>query len=100
MIPKEAMPIVRYIRKKVPRPKKLPYNLAGSLRWKIRYPGCDMPIDCCPMGMLPESTVESPITTYDFEKDIKGFTDISIEAFAKWWDEQTNAKKAIEELWG
>lgn len=58
-IPKAAMPVVRVIRRDVPRPKKLPTLFGRSLA--LRF--CRFH---CPMGLHPKAKDRTPIVRADF----------------------------------
>lgn len=87
-IPKAAMPVVRVIRRDVPRPKKLPTLFGRSLA--LRF--CRFH---CPMGLHPKAKDRTPIVRADFPP----CSDMAIAAFYSWWDAQTDAKAATDAVW-
>lgn len=95
-IPKLAFPVVRAIRKDVPRPNMLPISVEYRrherprfLRWNFK---------CCPMGLHPLSTVGAPIDPSGFP--VKGCEMVHILQFVGWWDQQTDAQAAVDAVWG
>ena len=95
-IPKAARPVVKIIRREVPRPKTLP--IAAN----IMYPGpsnyaCFRWADGkCPMGMHRLAKSKSPIVPGSFPK----CSPEEIFAFATWWDRQNSAQEAVDAVWG
>jgi hypothetical protein len=91
-IPKAAMPVVRILRRDVPRPKELPRTTAVVTVDSPMLRFCDR----CPMGMHPQARHSAPETTKTFPpcKSNK-----EIEAFYIWWDAQTDAKAATDAVW-
>lgn len=87
-IPKAAMPVVRALRRDVPRPEHLPFKYQPScaLRW---------PRFICPMGLHPKATDRVPMTKDDFPI----CSEKAIVAFYCWWDAQTDAKAATDAVW-
>lgn len=83
-VPNVCRFIVDAIRRKVPRPHNSPNFVKYSLRFG----------SYCPMGLLPGSPDVAPI------KGFGRFGTCSVEAFADWWDEQTDAKAATDAVWG
>ena len=92
-IPKEAAEVVKIIRKDVKRPKELPKPTCSEngedthLRFNRLV---------CPMGLHPNAITETPCTSDDFGCDC---ITAEVAEFGEWWDEQTNAKAAVEAVW-
>lgn len=91
-IPKTAMPIMEVLRRDVPGPKELPqfssYNRTRFLRWKKCY---------CPMGLHPLALSKVP---YFDKMDFPPHPKIrAIQVFANWWDDQTDARAAVDAIW-
>lgn len=93
-LPKAAMPAVKEIRKRIPRPNNLPSEPPGYhvLRWTH-------PIShkfCCPLGLHPEN-VDRPTAV-----SITGKPGLSeaCGAFWHWWDAQTDPQAAVDAVWG
>lgn len=84
MIPVEAMPVVEILRRDVKRPRVLPTEDGGAMRWHGR----------CPMGLCCEATAIAPYTEGSFPAEYE-----AIKAFAGWWDNQKDAEAAVEEIW-
>ena len=86
-IPAAAMPVVRILRRDVPRPKRLPtMRIDEVLRFKSH---------CCPMGLHPRATNEEPC----FKNHFPCRSDHAIQEFGFWWDAQTDAKAATDAVW-
>ena len=94
-IPAAAMPVVEAIRREVPRPKQLPKpgpRAEHGERAFLRFGAA------CPMGLLPGARTPCPSSRdelYWFE-----LTSHSIVAFYHWWDAQTDARAAMDLVWG
>ena len=92
-IPKAARPVVKIIRRDVPRPKTLPVAMYQarrdyqSLRWANGK---------CPMGMHKLAKSKTPITFGSFPK----CSEKEIFEFAIWWDRQSSAQEAVDAVWG
>jgi len=52
----------------------------------------------CPMGLHPDAKSNYPTWRYDFVDETKWEFDGAIDAFLMWWDYQTDAEAALEEL--
>jgi len=50
------------------------------------------------MRLLKEALRSDPWLKHYFSKPL--FQNKQIESFAYWWDNKTNAKKAVEAVWG
>ncbi|KKN68467.1 hypothetical protein LCGC14_0451030 [marine sediment metagenome] len=92
-IPPCAAKVLDCIRKNVKRPRRLP-RLTGSnrLRWFKRTA-----MVCCPMGLLPGAISPQPWV----KRHLKGW-DLpgrGIKCFAIWWDEQQDARAAVNAVW-
>ena len=94
--PPEAMPVVEYIRKHVPRPKELPVLRAYEKTHgtALRFPRWDW--YTCPMGLLPNAIEALP----ECSEDLDGFNTDQIEAFYETWDSFTNPIAAVNAVWG
>jgi hypothetical protein len=79
-IPKAAMPVVRILRRDVPRPKKI------AFRWSVR----------CPLGLHPKAISLTPVDRVGFPPCQSNW---AITAFYLWWDDQTDAKAAVNAMW-
>ena len=89
-IPKSALPIAEYIRENAPRPKELPRPRHGEgLRFGL----------FCPTGLLSEATDPTPGYRFEFLRPPKGFSQLAIESFYKWWDSQTDPQAAMDAIW-
>ena len=98
-IPLDAKPIVEMLRRDVERPRSLPVFLdtgSRSLVWFID--DGDGHVDCaCPMGLHPKATNHMPTSWEHFfgwECESR-----AIRAFARWWDEQTDRRAAVDAVW-
>lgn len=89
-IPAAAMPVVKVLRRDVPRPRTLPeaiYPKCRGLRWDMS----------CPMGLHKASSHRTPYRPESFaagECSAK-----AVKAFADWWDRQAEAKAAVDAVW-
>lgn len=90
-VPKAALPVARCIRKIVKRPRTLPSS--SPFGW-LRWPGHQ-----CPMGLIPGVKCPAPDNRYDFPKHIR-LSELAIMEFAVWWDRQTDARAAVDAVWG
>lgn len=109
-MPKKAYPVVREIRRLVPKPKELPEpeGPGGStepcLGWD-RGEGPEGAHDlCCPLGLLPYALNERPSDQDDFRyegnfEESCHFSFSEATAFFVWWDSQHDAEAAVEEVW-
>lgn len=96
MIPEQAIRIRDLIRKHVPRPVEAP-KATNARACSFRFE------EGCPMGLLPHSVVGCPVTGSDFDtstSDLPPLYDEEVAWFALWWDRQTDAKAAMDEVWG
>jgi len=88
MIPREAMPVVRLIRERVPRPIRKPELIGTFLRWK----GWD-----CPLGMLPGAKNHAPDCAEDC--GLEAHYDKAVRAFGQWFDNQSDPDATMEAVW-
>lgn len=94
-IPEEALPVVEIIRRDVPRPETLPVAQTNScMRW---YRGALL---CCPMGLHGTAKLGAPSDGFHFEGELRNCTSDAIEQLGIWWDEQTDARAAVDAVWG
>ena len=99
-IPEGAMPVVEILRRDVPRPGYLP--VGNPLRFDMvlgkRTSLSGRIVDgngfgwSCPMGLHPESHGRDEPCGIPFGE--------GGEAFSEWWDEQEDAKAAVDAVWG
>jgi len=88
-IPDTALPIVEILRRDVPKPDELPTYAAGALRWnEFRC--------ACPMGLHPQATSPVPVHEDQFPPYPNGHI---VRQFAVWWDNQKDAKAAVNAIW-
>lgn len=87
-IPPEAMPVVEEIRSGVPR-AGMP-NFGG---FAFRFGKSK----ACPMGLHPEAKSICPV---DYREFGCLCSTEAVIAFGDWWDEQTDAKAAVDAVWG
>ena len=92
-IPKAARPVVKIIRRDVPRPKTLPAALYTGLQGYKCLRWAD---GKCPMGMHKLAKSKTPIAPGSFPE----CSEEEISAFAVWWDRQRSAQKAVDAVWG
>jgi len=98
-IPKLAMPIVKILRRDVPRPRTYPRtdsSTSGFARWPPSSTSF-LPISRCPMGFHPLSLSATPATSDSF--NVKGCHTIHVKAFFRWWDSQLHPRRAVEAVW-
>ena len=97
--PPEAMPVVEYIRKHVPRPKELPRHdvadknggVIGCLRFKF---------GSCPLGLCPGATELAPVNSGQAGMMIDGVISLQqIRSFYETWDSFTDPVAAMNALW-
>lgn len=93
-IPKAALGVLRIIRKEVPRPKELPVGLEVADRRELRFKRQGYK---CPMGFIPGTNESAPCASSDFPDRRIG--NKGIERFAHWWDEQDDARAAMDAVW-
>lgn len=89
-IPEVAYPVLEILRAEVPRPGTLPIPKGTSacyLRWN----------SYCPMGLHLDSTWPTPASRVSFAGG-KCSSD-AIEAFADWFDGQTDPQAAVDAIW-
>ena len=93
-IPKAAMPVVRIIRRDVPRPKMLPTDRWGTI---LRFPIKKFGYWCDPMGLHPKATNSWPAGAKEFPASNR-----AIRAFYMWWDyiPAALAQQAVDAVWG
>ena len=85
-IPKAARPVVRVLRRDVPKPTRM---IGWWIKTKER--------SGCPMGLHPKSLQQTP----SFQSEFAGglCSEKSVMAFAYWWDEQQDYKAAVNAVW-
>lgn len=99
-IPVQALPVVRVLRRDVPRPKELPRlarcaaAVATKRRYILRFWPPKNHLLCCPMGLHPATPHAEPTPGDGFPA-----SDEAVEAFAYWWDTQTDAQAAVDAVW-
>ena len=102
-VPAEAMPAVKEIRARIPRPRnlpslwttrlgKLPPLWTTRLRWT--HPISKAP--CCPLGLHPESVNRPDATSITGRPDL----DVPCKTFWRWWDSQQDPQAAVDAVWG
>lgn len=93
IFPPEAGPVIKILRRDVPRPKRRPRptgysNCARLYRWDAR----------CPMGLHPQAKLSTPL----YQIDLPVVEQEAIESFYNAWDslkaDQLDA--ALDEIWG
>ena len=101
-IPKLALPIVKIIRRDVPRPDGVPSLFKerhpgtksnGVLRWRGSTGGW-----CCPMGLHPLANSNAPVSTESFP--VAGCGSENIKVFGNWWDSLVKVRAAMDAVWG
>jgi hypothetical protein len=97
-LPKEVMPVVRWIRRTVPqRPDLRRADTYRGGRDCVRFGGK------CPLGMIPTADNVSPEPQRDsFEpRPPKRITESLLEEFTDWWDWLTldEAREAAKLIW-
>lgn len=102
--PREARPILRILRRDVPRPKSLPqsYECERLDKFVLRWTSLPMG-DCCPMGLHPEAECESPVIPGEFVGELKRPPREAVDSFAAWFDSikptLTNARAVVKFIW-
>ena len=93
VIPKAAMPVVKVLRRDVPRPE--PPDESGN--W---YTGRYRLELACPMGLHPKSKHGTPAQSESFAGGV--CSDEAVEAFADWWDDLLGEEypAAFAAIWG
>ena len=94
-IPERVEVVARVIRKHIPRPSTHPVpNTVADLgvtflRWNGK----------CPLGLLPTAKTNCP--TFGGQVGwIDGLTNDDVQAFADWWDRQSDPLIAVNTVWG
>lgn len=119
-IPAEALPIAERLRERARRPAELPVRFDGRLRWWV---GGE---PCCPIGFDPVAESKDPFRWRDAQfflecifpfpgdccdapwdcdhpDELQVWYDTvkpAFYAFINWWDEQRDARAAVEVVWG
>lgn len=102
-IPTHAKDIVEFIRWWVPKPKTPPrmvHRMAGLGARYLRFG-----IKCkCPLGFSPLATEAAPgypdaCGLCEYPSNEWGKLVFKVSSFTNWWDEQTDAKAAVEAVW-
>lgn len=103
--PPAARPMLELIREHVPRPGELPDLYGDKTSQSLRFHTREV-VKCCPMGMLPWATNAVPGDSGGFcglntVLDYKNLDDLDgqVDAFATWWDAQTDAQAAVDFVW-
>ncbi len=106
-LPEDAMPVIKVIRRDIPRPdwKKFHGNDSGGTALRIRFnhpnPKIGLRI-CCPMGMHEKASNNCPQTDVEFLgdawKEVMGWG--TVGTFYRWWDEQKDPEAAVQAVWG
>jgi hypothetical protein len=105
-LPKAAMPVVKVLRRDVPRPKTLPfvtYPVAthSCPRWDRRVAFCNVYIKekVCPMGLCSTSKSGTPYVGATFADGV--CSDTSVKSFYHWWDalREKDLPKAMDAIW-
>lgn len=107
-IPKEAMEIVVVLRATVSRPRQYPkliplvHDDTGKpvLRWPLtrarrKEINNGNPGHCCPMGLCELANCPAPANPHTFGD----FGYNEIRSMGIWWDEQADAKAAVDAVW-
>lgn len=91
-IPEEAMPVVKILRRDVPRPKTMPRR-EGRWNPELRWHGR------CPIGIHPAAKSKEPGSIWAWP--VPGVTDRNILAFVDWWDQLKShqARAAVDLIW-
>jgi len=88
-IPAEARNVVAYIRANAKKPKRKPELYCKSyLRWGVS----------CPLGLCPAARCEAPSSWVDFNAWVP-FSNVELKSFIRWWDRQTDARWAVDQVW-
>ena len=94
-LPRRVEVAAKVIRKHVARPLIFPTPKVVAdlgvtfLKWHDR----------CPLGLLPTAKTNCPV----FGKQVAwldGLTNDDVQAFADWWDKQSDPLVAVESVWG
>lgn len=94
-IPTGAMPVVKILRRDVPRPTEAPRHIVSDiLQWQLPGKGA-----CCAMGLHPKSS-NNPITAWYFIQSSNRLLDMAVRSFAWWWDQQTDGEAVVDAIWG
>jgi hypothetical protein len=96
-IPDAAVPVLELLRRDVPRPD--PGNLNGTvLRW-FMFTRTGMGQYCDPLGLHPNAVCGTPRIP-DALPGVPVLRREMMQAFADWWDEQTDPQAAVDAVWG
>lgn len=104
MIPRKARPVVEEIRRLVPKPDELPVPEAFGARQLYNCLGWNREDDGgvqehrCPLGFLPYALTGRPGVAEEFDDDCPFSVD-QAEEFWIWWDVQSDAERAVAEVW-
>ena len=95
--PKEAQLVLDVIRKDVLKPEELPTSQIEDGNFlRFTKPDGDR---ACPMGLHPKARSTNPMGAWSFPM-LKPFEqNYIINAFAQWWDKQTDAQAAVDFVW-
>lgn len=90
----QAVKIARIIAERVKRPGIMPVPDEWG---RLRFLDTDGTPRYCPLGLLPKAFTPAPQTK--LEAGLFAECD-SAAPFWKWWDRQSDAKGAMDEVWG
>lgn len=95
-VPRAALPMLRYIRERVPRPKELPLEAISIYRHCLRF----RPYGRCPMGLLPGAHA-GPFC-YQQIPGLPLRLRPSVKPAGRWWDSLRieHAPAAMDRIWG
>lgn len=96
---REAEPVRDYIRKHVKRPAELPVlvDLGKVLRWVSERNHDRFE---CPLGLLPNQKYGAPASYQVVGHPYNELSHEALSEFIRFWDDQTDAKYAVNQVWG
>lgn len=87
---KRAIEVIRkYVGKPITLPSPIREFALSRLRWGRR----------CPLGLLPGAASYTPCYAETINY-LDGLNEEDVTHFITWWDDQEDAKKAVEAVWG
>lgn len=103
-IPRSARPVVWFIRWWVKKPRTLPRPDSTDLK-ELRWRKVKLSQRCCPLGLCPAAIVGNPAFPYSAgltESELEDYAEVltAFESFISWWDSQTDARAAVDAVWG